>query len=452
MGSGYYAALTQWSKGEYANANNTQDDLAIISANGAVQKTDDCGNTRGDSCGFAYSNNTVHASGIIEGSGDVDMREFITESGTVSFEVTTSEISPNLNMRVQLLDSAGNVVVAAPDSTEFAVIDATIPAGTYYLSVEGVGSGDPSDLGYSNYGSLGQYNINGSILYSGQVPPVANDSGVPSQGSAPLVVTFSSDGSVDPDGVIASYRWDFGDGTASSEADPVKTYTETGLFTAVLTVTDSDGFSDSVSVEVSVTNAPPVAVLDASVLSGDVPLEVSFDANESYDNGGSIASYRWDFGDGSEGVGDTVTHTYMTAGEYVAQLTVTDNEGASASDAIIVEVVDPYTVNAPTDLSVSVSGSDVTLDWVDNANNETVYNVYRALEVKKATPVYELVGTADEDMTAFTDVVIIGGTYLYRVAAYRLESDVYSDYSDTVKARVKDVSSTDDDSPSTKYC
>ena len=78
-------------------------------------------------------------------------------------------------------------------------------------------------------------------------------------------------------------------------------------------------------------NSAPVASFTATPPTGPAPLVVHFDATASRDPGGSIATYGWSFGDGTTASGATATHTYATAGTYVATLTVTDNVGATGS-------------------------------------------------------------------------------------------------------------------------
>jgi len=92
------------------------------------------------------------------------------------------------------------------------------------------------------------------------------------------------------------------------------------------------------------TNSPPVANFTTSPSSGTAPLSVSFNASSSYDSDGSIATYEWDFGDGSHGSGITTSHTYTRAGIYTVTLTIRDNEGASTKveNKIFVAAAVPY--------------------------------------------------------------------------------------------------------------
>ncbi|GAB3855406.1 hypothetical protein GCM10027610_088670 [Dactylosporangium cerinum] len=75
----------------------------------------------------------------------------------------------------------------------------------------------------------------------GNRAPVAVAAGNPTSGAAPLTVNFSSAGSNDPEGQAITYSWAFGDGTTSTAANPTKTYTTAGTYTATLTVRDPQG-------------------------------------------------------------------------------------------------------------------------------------------------------------------------------------------------------------------
>jgi PKD repeat protein len=67
-----------------------------------------------------------------------------------------------------------------------------------------------------------------------------------------------------------------------------------------------------------------------------VPLEISFDASNSYDPDGNIISYAWGFKDGNTGSGETLNHTFSSIGSYKVELTVTDNKGATSSATKII--------------------------------------------------------------------------------------------------------------------
>jgi len=89
--------------------------------------------------------------------------------------------------------------------------------------------------------------------------PIANANG-PYTGAVGDPVQFSSDGSIDPNGTIQSYSWDFGDGNSSSEANPSHAYEDAGEFNVTLTVTDNDG---AIGTDVTTAN------IDSAAASGD---------------------------------------------------------------------------------------------------------------------------------------------------------------------------------------
>jgi PKD repeat protein len=166
----------------------------------------------------------------------------------------------------------------------------------------------------------------------------------PASGYAPLYVSFASWAS-DPDGYIASYSWNFGDGNTSTLVNPDNTYRSAGTYTARLTVTDNAGATATASVQITVAgstpaNQPPRVEISASPTSGYAPLYVSF-ASWASDPDGYIASYSWNFGDGNTSTQPNPGNTYQSAGTYTARLTVTDNAGATATASV--QII----VNAP---------------------------------------------------------------------------------------------------------
>ncbi len=178
------------------------------------------------------------------------------------------------------------------------------------------------------------------ITVTPNVPPTAAAAGTPTSGQFPLTVAFSSAGSNDTDGTIASYAWDFDDGGSSTAANPGHTYTQPGSYTATLTVTDNDGATDQATVAINATAANPTASFTKSTASGIAPQPVSFNGSGSSDPnpGGSIASYAWTFGDGGTATGATPSHTYTTTGTFTVGLTVTSNYGKTHSTSQTVTI------------------------------------------------------------------------------------------------------------------
>ncbi len=95
-------------------------------------------------------------------------------------------------------------------------------------------------------------------------------------------------------------------------------------------------------------NKPPLASMEFAPTWGDVPLTVHFSAATSSDPDGQIASYSWDFGDGSKGTGLFAEHEYTTNGSFIIMLTITDDKGATSSTKGTVFVTEPPAPPVPT--------------------------------------------------------------------------------------------------------
>ena len=155
MGAGFLQqGLVQWSQGEYTDADNSEDDLSIItSQNGFSYRADDHGN----GLGFASIITGGTASGIVERNSDVDYFQITTTGGDVSIDPFFE--SPNLDILATLYDSSGTQIQTSNPTGALNASFIGLAAGTYFVSIEGTGEGDVLGTGYSDYASLGQYTI-----------------------------------------------------------------------------------------------------------------------------------------------------------------------------------------------------------------------------------------------------------------------------------------------------
>lgn len=134
--------------------------------------------------------------------------------------------------------------------------------------------------------------------------------------------------SMDPDGQILSYIWDFGDGAMGEGPVVDYAWTRAGEYTVTLTVEDDSGTASalqSVSRIIRV-DAPPVANAGADQFV--TASEVTFSGGGSVDPDGTVTEWLWDFGDGGSGSGQNVKHAYLRPGTYEVALTVRDDSGA----------------------------------------------------------------------------------------------------------------------------
>jgi PKD repeat protein len=144
-------------------------------------------------------------------------------------------------------------------------------------------------------------------------------------------IRFDASNSFDPDGYITSYFWNFGDGTNATGVTVDHVYADNGNYTVTLTITDDDNAIAIATATKIILNIPPTASFTESATTVKTGVVISFDASDSYDPDGTIVKYTWNFGDGTNATGMTVTHSYTDDGTYTVTLTVTDNDGATAS-------------------------------------------------------------------------------------------------------------------------
>ena len=280
MGTSYTRDISQWSQGEYNDANNTQDDMARLagSSNGVGYRTDDHSDSRtGATPLIVGADNEIHSEdnyGIIERESDQDYFVFTTTGGTVNFDISPQDKytkSANLDIQARLLDNGGGeILVSNTSSTALtANLNTTLSSGTYYIEIDGVGYSDPATDGYSDYASVGQFFIEGSY------PPGDN-----TLSPNPSISYTNSCGTIDFEGTVIngydSLYWDFDDGSSSGVLSPSHSYTTSNTYNVTLTAFNANG-SNSSSENITVEYiAPPIATSDTTCANdGDITLQAS---------------------------------------------------------------------------------------------------------------------------------------------------------------------------------
>jgi len=194
------------------------------------------------------------------------------------------------------------------------------------------------------------------------------------------VASLTAAGSVDPDGEILSYHWEFGDGAVAEGPDVQYAWTKPGIFAVVLTTTDNSGTPSAqtaASFNVIVSAAPVAEAGPDQAVTASV---IGFDGGGSGDADGAISRWDWDFGDGTTGSGREVDHAYAAPGTYEVKLTVADDSGAPLNlddDRMTVTVNATPVADAGPDL-VAAPGQVITLDATgsidpDGAIRETLW-------------------------------------------------------------------------------
>ena len=173
MGNPSSQNLTQWSRGDYGGATNTEDDVTIITTrNGFGYRPDDHGDTATQAT-VAPAAPAFTFSGIVSAATDIDVFSFVTD-GKIEATINPPAVGANVDVLATITNSEGIVIATSnPFDRIAASFSLTVPAGTYYLSVRGTGAGDVNAQGYSAYGSIGQYTVSAQVSSSQGVLAIA---------------------------------------------------------------------------------------------------------------------------------------------------------------------------------------------------------------------------------------------------------------------------------------
>jgi hypothetical protein len=189
MGLDHRGHITQWSRGDYRGATNTQDDIGILTGS-LGRRGDDHEDTRfatgtplaidargrikaGDPYAVEERRNPKNR-GVIEDQDDIDVFVFNAGAGTVDINIAPARDAAhpksldgaNLDVQATLYDAKGKKIAVADQRNDTtANLKVKVPAGRYTIEVSGVGN---SVAPFSKYGSLGQYFISGSVPTRGK--------------------------------------------------------------------------------------------------------------------------------------------------------------------------------------------------------------------------------------------------------------------------------------------
>ncbi len=362
MGWSASRPIGQWSQGEFENANQTQDDIAIIgdNRNGVGFREDDHGDIITNATEIKVDDdgevNPDQNFGLINTREDKDVFSFVVETGAVSFDFNPDPDYPNLNIQARIINGLGEEVAFSDPEGLKASINTTLDGGTYFIEIDGVGEKTPVD-GYSDYSSLGNYSISGRYTPGdNRQPPIANFEASKNGCSTVEFVSTTINR-------VNTYRWNFGDGTTSEEQNPTHIYTSGGTFTVSLTAINDTGEDTNEKANFISINIPDQPIAENQNICVGESTVVSVSGNSEFRwynqaNGGDpIAS-----GSSYETPILSSTQTYYVAGIIDGCVTDTRTE----VKAIVLENPSPpiITVNERQRLSVDASFS--SYQWFFN--------------------------------------------------------------------------------------
>src|SRR5437016_6466593 len=217
----------------------------------------------------------------------------------------------------------------------------------------GDGAAGTGTIVYHTYSTAGSYNVlltakdsspspqtassqQAITVTSPPPPPPSLTASFTASLSNPVVEqTISFTGSASGGTSPYSYAWNFGDSSTGSGSPVSHVYQTAGVYTVVLTVTDTAGHVASASNTVTVTS--PLSASFTYSPSNPAPLtNVQFTATTT--GGTGPYGYSWDFGDGTTGTGSSTSHSYLLPGTYTVTLTVVDANGLTTTASTTVTV------------------------------------------------------------------------------------------------------------------
>ncbi len=359
------ADVVQWSMGEYSGANRQEDDVGII-AGKVGYSPDEAGDTQGAAFSLSLG---VNQAGVISSANDPDYFSFASGGGSFSFTATSTGAPPNVDLAIEIQNSAGAVLAYAnPAGTAAATVSASLGAGTYYVKLSPSGNKNAATDGYSTYGSIGAYTLTGTGNFLAQPVNFANLNGTfedPSTAGYP----YSAIGSPP---ATATQPWTFIQGGIAADYGGLG-FGVTGTPTGQYAYLQGNGASMSQSVYF-----PSAGTYDFRfVFAGRDPASggggtTTFTASIS----GGLLSDSYSTSDGQPFTNTSTRFTVATAGTYTLSFNNT-TPAANGDQSLLVDsvrinripVATPQNVTATEDTvrSITLAGTDPDGGTIVNA-------------------------------------------------------------------------------------
>ena len=295
------------------------------------------------------------------GTGTETKTDYITVNPLVpivDFAATPLEITKEEN--VQFNDQSVNYPTGwlwdfgdGSSSTDENPMHAFASAGTYTVALTASNSAGADTETKTDYITVKPF------------VPVAEFAGTPMEITREESVQFTDQSLNDPE----NWMWDFGDGSSSTEENPLHAYALAGTYTVSLTVGNSAGDDTETKTDYITVN-PFIPVAEFSAASDEITMGESVQFTDQSLNDPS--SWLWDFGDGSSSTQENPLHTFELAGTYTVTLTASNISGSDQeikTDYITVYPHIPVCEFSGTPLLLSVGGS---VQFTDESLNDPV--------------------------------------------------------------------------------
>lgn len=356
MGLSGSQPLSQWSKGEYANASNTEDDLAIIAANGAPLLADDAGdNASGAAAGLPAATRQIGT------RADLDFYRLSACIGDVTITATPVAFAPDLDIELSLYDVTGNTLLIKNDPAATKTTDGTVgglgasvryssvAARDYQVRVDGVGSGSASLTGYSDYASLGRYTMALSGTCSANVGVPSAPTAVAATGAATSATVTWAPPADAGSSAITGYRITASPGATVLTTDATgRSATFSGLarttaYTFTVLATNGAGNGGVATATASTAASAPSAVTSLSATESGSNVAVGWGSSRD-DGGSAIVGYRLRLDALVESVGANVSQVNVAGlapGTHTATVTAFNSVGEGVPTSVSVVVPEP---------------------------------------------------------------------------------------------------------------